>query len=49
LARHFTGLLSWRITLERQCAVRPELNAQEIAELATTLVDDFMKAFLKPK
>jgi AcrR family transcriptional regulator len=49
LARHFTGLLSWRITLERQCAVRPELNAQEIADLATTLVDDFMKAFLKPK
>jgi AcrR family transcriptional regulator len=49
LARHFTGLLSWRVTLERQCAVRPELNAQEISEIATTLVDDFMKAFLKPK
>jgi hypothetical protein len=49
LARHFTGLLSWRITLERQCAVRQEPNAQEIAELAAPLVDDFMKAFLKPK
>jgi TetR/AcrR family transcriptional repressor of mexJK operon len=49
LARHFTGLLSWRVTLERQCAVRAEPNAQEIAELATSLVDDFMKAFLKPK
>jgi AcrR family transcriptional regulator len=48
LARHFTGLLSWRITLERQCAVRPEPTQQEIAELATTLVDDFMKAFLRP-
>jgi AcrR family transcriptional regulator len=49
LARHFTGLLSWRVTLERQCAVRAEPNAQEIAEIAATLVDDFMKAFLKPK
>lgn len=49
LARHFTGLLSWRVTLERQCAVRPEPSADEIAEIAATLVDDFMKAFLKPK
>jgi AcrR family transcriptional regulator len=49
LARHFTGLLSWRVTLERECAVRPEPNAAEIAEIATPLVEDFMKAFLKPK
>ena len=49
LARHFTGLLSWRMTLERQCAVRAEPTAEEIAEIAVTLVDDFMKAFLKPK
>jgi TetR/AcrR family transcriptional repressor of mexJK operon len=49
LARHFTGLLSWRVTLERQCAVRGEPTAAEITELAAPLVDDFMKAFLKPK
>jgi AcrR family transcriptional regulator len=49
LARHFTGLLSWRVTLERQCAVRGEPTHEEIAELSATLVDDFMKAFLKPK
>jgi hypothetical protein len=49
LARHFAGLLCWRITLERQCAVRGEPTSQEIAELATTVVDDFMKAFLKQK
>jgi AcrR family transcriptional regulator len=49
LARHFAGLLCWRITLERQCAVRGEPTAQEIAEVATKVVDDFMKAFLKPK
>jgi hypothetical protein len=29
--------------------VRPEPTAAEIAEIAGTLVDDFMKAFLKPK
>jgi TetR/AcrR family transcriptional repressor of mexJK operon len=49
LARHFTGLLSWRVTLERQCAVRAQPTAQEIAELAATLVDDFMKAFFRSK
>jgi TetR/AcrR family transcriptional regulator, mexJK operon transcriptional repressor len=49
LARNFAGLLCWRITLERQCAVRGEPTSQEIAELATAVVDDFMKAFLKPK
>ena len=49
LARHFLGLLCWRVTLERQCAVRGELTAAEITQLATTVVDDFMKAFLRPK
>jgi AcrR family transcriptional regulator len=49
LARHFTGLLSWRVTLERQCAVRSAPTPQEIAEIAEALVDDFMKAFLKSK
>jgi len=49
LARHFTGLLSWRVTLERQCAVRSQPTQEEIAELSEALVDDFMKAFLKPK
>jgi hypothetical protein len=37
------------VTLERQCAVRGEPTAHEIAEIAATHVDDFMKAFLKPK
>jgi AcrR family transcriptional regulator len=49
LARHFTALLSWRITLERQCAVRVQPTAEENAELAASLVDDFMKAFLRPQ
>jgi TetR/AcrR family transcriptional regulator, mexJK operon transcriptional repressor len=49
LAQHFTGLLSWRVTLERQCAVRGQPSPEEIEELSATLVDEFMKAFLKPK
>src|SRR5262245_20318184 len=49
LARHFTALLSWRVTLERQCAVRGQPTQAEIAEISTELVEDFMKAFLKPK
>jgi AcrR family transcriptional regulator len=47
LARHFTGMLSWQVTLERQCAVRQEPGEAEISELASKLVDDFMKAFLR--
>jgi AcrR family transcriptional regulator len=49
LARHFLALLSWRITLERELAVRSQPTSQEVADLAARLVDDFMKAFLRPK
>jgi AcrR family transcriptional regulator len=49
LGRHFLALLSWRITLERELAVRGQPTPQEIAALAAPLVDDFMKAFLRPK
>jgi AcrR family transcriptional regulator len=49
LARHFLALLSWRITLERELAVRSQPTSQEVADLAARLVADFMKAFLRPK
>jgi AcrR family transcriptional regulator len=49
LAKHFTGLLTWRVTLERQCAVRGQPSQEEIEDLSASLVDDFMKAFIKPK
>ena len=49
LSEHFTGLMSWKITLERQCAVRAQPTAQEISEHAAVFVDDFMKAFLKTR
>jgi hypothetical protein len=37
------------VTLERQCAVCAQPTPEEIAEISAALVDDFMKAFLKPK
>jgi AcrR family transcriptional regulator len=49
LSRHFTAMLSWRITLERECAVRTAPAAEEIAALAAAVVDDFMKAFLRAR
>jgi hypothetical protein len=49
LARHFAAMLCWRMTLERQCAVRGQPTQEEIAQLSATIVDDFMKAFLKRK
>ena len=49
LARHFTALLGWRMTLERECAVRGQPTQEEIVALSAASVDDFMKAFLKPR
>ncbi|HSC15149.1 MAG TPA: TetR/AcrR family transcriptional regulator [Gammaproteobacteria bacterium] len=49
LARHFAAMLCWRMTLERQCAVRAEPTQEEMAELSAAVVDDFMKAFLKAR
>ena len=49
LARHFAAMLCWRMTLERQCSVRSQPSQEEIAQLSAAVVDDFMKAFLKPK
>jgi TetR/AcrR family transcriptional regulator, mexJK operon transcriptional repressor len=49
LARHFAAMLCWRMTLERQCAVRTQPAQEEIVQLSASIVDDFMKAFLKRK
>jgi TetR/AcrR family transcriptional repressor of mexJK operon len=49
LSSHFTALMSWRLTLERQCAVRPEPTAAELSAHAAAIVDDFMKAFIHPR
>jgi AcrR family transcriptional regulator len=47
LSRHLLALLSWRIVLERDCAVRMTPSRVELASLAASTVDDFMKAFFK--
>jgi TetR/AcrR family transcriptional repressor of mexJK operon len=47
LARHFVAIMSWRIMLERECAVRAEPTKAEYKKLAELVVDDFMKAFLR--
>ena len=49
LSEHFVALMSWRITLERQCSVLPEPTKEEISKHAAAIVDDFMKAFLRPR
>ncbi len=49
LSEHFTGLMSWRITLERQCAVRAQPTPEEISAHAAVFVAEFMKAFLKSR
>jgi TetR/AcrR family transcriptional regulator, mexJK operon transcriptional repressor len=47
LAGHFVALISWRVTIERSCAVRAAPTAAEITQVSTAVVDDFMKAFLR--
>jgi len=47
LSRYFSALLSWRIGLERDCAVRGAPSRVEVASLAASTVDDFLKAFLQ--
>jgi AcrR family transcriptional regulator len=49
LSRHLLALLSWRIVLERDCAVRAAPSRSEMTNLAASTVHDFMKAFLKPE
>ena len=48
LSRHFVAMLSWGVTLERDCAVRAAPTTAEAASLASATVADFMKAFLRP-
>jgi AcrR family transcriptional regulator len=47
LSRHFVAMLTWRITLERECAVRAAPTTAEAETLAAAAVDDFAKAFLR--
>lgn len=49
LSLHFLAMISWRIVLERECAVRPAPTKDAIREWVETIVDDFMKAFIDSK
>lgn len=49
LSRHFVALVTWRIMLERECAVSPAPSKAETRQWVETSVDDFMKAFLRPQ
>jgi AcrR family transcriptional regulator len=46
LSRHFMALMSWRIMIERECAVVAAPSKADITRLAESAADDFIKAFL---
>ena len=48
LARHFIAMISWRVMLERECAVIGPPTDQEMRRWVESVVEDFMKAFLRP-
>jgi AcrR family transcriptional regulator len=47
LSMHFMALMSWRIMLERECAVRRNATRAEVKLWVTAIVDDFLKAFIR--
>jgi AcrR family transcriptional regulator len=47
LARHFLALISWRVMLERECAVTAPPTRAETRKVVESIVDDFMTAFLR--
>ena len=47
LARHFLALISWRVMLERECAVTPPPTKAETRKVVESIVDDFIAAFLR--
>jgi TetR/AcrR family transcriptional repressor of mexJK operon len=49
LSRHFVALISWRIMLERECAVSAAPTKPQLRQWAEGIVDDFMKAFLRQR
>lgn len=49
LSRHFLGMISWRMILQRECAVIPAPTRAEICAQVESIVSDFTKAFLKSK
>ncbi len=49
LSGHFIAMISWRVMLERECAVLAVPTEQEMRRWVESVVEDFMKAFLRPE
>jgi AcrR family transcriptional regulator len=47
LSRYFLAMVSWRTMLERECGVSPVPARAEIRARVESIVNDFMKAFIK--
>jgi TetR/AcrR family transcriptional repressor of mexJK operon len=49
LSRHLMAMASWRVMLELECAVIVPPTSAEMRRWIESVVDDFMKAFLRSK
>ena len=49
LARHLLAMISWRVMLERECAVIAPPSKAETRKLVESIVDDFRSAFLQQR
>jgi TetR/AcrR family transcriptional regulator, mexJK operon transcriptional repressor len=49
LSRHFLALISWRVMLERECAVIEAPTKAETRKHVESIVDDFMSTFLRSR
>jgi TetR/AcrR family transcriptional regulator, mexJK operon transcriptional repressor len=47
LSRHLMAMVSWRVMLELECAVIGAPTSDEMRRRIESVVDDFMKAFLR--
>jgi TetR/AcrR family transcriptional regulator, mexJK operon transcriptional repressor len=47
LSGHFIAMISWRVMLERECAVLAAPTPGEMRRWVESVVEDFMKAFLR--
>jgi AcrR family transcriptional regulator len=49
LSRHFLAMISWRMMLERECALVSPPTRAEIRARVEPIVNDFMKAFVQAR
>jgi hypothetical protein len=47
LTRHLMAMVSWRVMLELECSVIGPPTSAEMRRWVESVVDDFMKAFLR--